>query len=593
MVRFMRKPYVLNLLCLFVLALVPLAGLPQSSAVLPTVMTVSAPMRDGVKLQGDVFLPAQPGRYPVILELTPYGRGEDGINYRSDAPYWTQRGYAMALFDTRGQGGSGGSFRFMADGEDGADLVEWLARQLWSSGAVGMLGSSYTGTNQWHTAKERPPALKCITPAAAWRHPFQSTPYPGGALLFRWALTWPALLSDAKVDRSKRPDWVALLQHQPLSSADLFTFGNPLRLYQELLAHPTFDDYWRSRVLTPLDFKGITIPALMFTGYLDELHPDTVANFQALQRHSPARGSRYLVIGPWEHATVVDAGLDYRESYRPARQVRNLNLPDQAFLNSKDIYGRFFDWCLKGGSRFEQAPVRIYLTGSNRWLDLPTYPPPAAHDKMLYLTSAGHANGLSGDGRLSWQTPDAHQPPDRYVFDPLQPGIRPNGGADMVDLRNELERLDVLVYVTEPLAQPLTVAGNVRLELFAATDGRDTDWAARLEDVAPDGSAIRIGVGPAALVRARYRQGFARETLLTPNKQYTYSLDFHEVGHTFQRGHRLRLSLSSAAYPWVHPNPNTGNPLATDTARPRKARQTILHHRQAPSRLWLPILAEP
>lgn len=560
----------------------------------PRILTgVASPMRDGVMLLGDIFLPARPGRYPVILELTPYGRGPEGINFRTEAPYWTKRGYAFAVFDTRGQGGSGGSFRFMRDGEDGYDLVEWLARQPWSSGAVGMMGASYTGTNQWRTARERPPALKCITPAAVWHDPFQVIPYAGGAFASRWALSWPAQLSDSGIDRARRPDWEALLRHRPLRTADELAYGKPLRLFRELLDHPAFDEYWRARVLLPEDFSRIAVPALMFTGYLDEMHPGTISSFREMQARSPARDRQFLVVGPWEHITVVDAGLDYRDNYRPARRVRNLNLPDQAFLDSKDIYGRFFDWCLSGGPRFEQAPVRIYLTGSNRWLDLPKYPPPAARATPLYLSSSGRANGLRGDGRLTWSKP-AGRTPDRYLFSPLDPGGPRRGNAgDPVDLRGEIDRADVLVYVTEPLPRSVTVAGNVRLLLHAATDGRDTDWVARVEDVAPDGTAIRIGASFAAIVRARYRNGFNREELLVPNRSYAYTLDLHEIGHTFQPGHRLRLSISSAAYPWIHPNPNTGNPIATDTLTPRKAAQTVFHDPQRPSRLVLPVLPEP
>lgn len=516
------------------------------------------------------------------------------INAQSPAPSPQVMTIAAPMRDgvMRGQVDSGGDFQFMRDGKDGYDLVEWLARQLWSSGAVALFGSSYTGTNQWRIARERPPALSCNPPAAVWHHPFEVIPYGGGVFNFRWALTWPALLSDAKVERGKRPAWADLLQHRPLQTADELVYGKPLRLFCEFLAHPIFDDYWRAQILEPAEFTRIAIPALMFTGYLDEMHPGTLSSFRAMHALSPARDRQFLVVGPWEHATVVDAGLDYRDNYRPARKVRNLNLPDQAFLNSKDIYGRCFDWCLKGGPQFEQFVVRSYLTGANRWLDLPAYPPPNARTTALFLSNTGNANGLSGDGRLSWKAPRAREPGDHFVFDPLEPdgASSASQGEEPVDLRSEIDRSDVLVYVTEPLERPVTVAGNVRLVLYAATDGRDTDWAARLEDVAPDGRAIRLGVGPAALLRARYRKGFVREQLLVPNKTYSYTLDFYDLGHTFKSGHRLRLSVSSAAYPWVHPNPNTGNPIATDTAKPRKARQSIFHDRLRPSRLLLPIL---
>jgi uncharacterized protein len=559
------------------------------------------PMRDGVELVADVFRPAGLARHPVIVELTPYGRGDPARTFRAEADYWVEHGYVFVLVDVRGQGDSGGRFEwFTRDEHDGYDVVEWLAQQAWSSGKVGMRGSSYTGTNQWFVARGRPPHLACITPSATVRHPFNDLPYPGGTFNFNWGLTWISGLPDSGIAPGTPIDWPALLAHRPLATADERAFGRPLSLYREFLAHPTFDAYWQRRHLAPRDYAAIDIPTLAFSGWFDGTLRGTMQHYRAIRAHSPVRDRHWLVVGPWEHLTAPDGGLDFRTG-APVDQVGDLRLPRQAFLPGRDITRRFFDDCLKGGPPFEQSPVRLYLTGSNRWVDLPTYPARSVEPRKLYLRSAGAANGLSGDGRLDWRAPLA-EPPDQYVYDPRNPALTaapdaargPVGRVSWpIDLAPFLDRDDTLVYLSEPLSAPLSIAGPVQLVLHAASDARDTDFFSNLEDVAPDGRAVKLGSGNGAGLRARYRDGFARERLLVPGKPVVLTLDFFDIGHTFQPGHRLRISVTSSSWPWTHPNPNTGHPIATDTAPPRPARQTIFHDRSRPSHLLLPVMPEP
>lgn len=554
------------------------------------------PMRDGVHVVGDVMLPPGPGPFPVIVEFTPYGRGPDRLNFRGEAPDWNGRGYALAMVDSRGQGESEGTFAFFNDGDDGYDLVEWLARQPWSNGRVGMRGSSYTGTNQWYAAKARPPHLRCITPDASGNDPLHElVPYHGGAFNFQWALTWVSPLSDSGVKPQGPLPWDRLRSHRPVLTADEAAFGRPLRLYREFLAHPTFDDYWKPTQLTDADYAAIDIPSLAFTGWFDGTLPGTVHHFGAMRRLSPARDRQFLVIGPWEHLTAPDGGYDFSKGYQPARKVGEYDVPENGFVDGRDLVRRFFDWCLKDGPKFEQAPARIFLTGSNRWLDLEDFPAPNTVSKPLYLASAGRANGFGGDGTLQWNAPRSGRP-DRYVFDPQGPlpDVKlEQRTAGPVDLGELIQRKDGLVYTSAPMTEAITIAGNVTLVLHASSDARDTDWIARLEDVGPDGRARKLGSGLGAVQRARYRAGYAREVPLTPGRTEEYRLEFFGIGHTFLPGHRVRVSLSSSAYPWFNPNPGTGNPIATDTAPPRVARQTIFHDRTRPSRLLLPVIPGP
>jgi uncharacterized protein len=567
----------------------------------PSLTAVRVATRDGVTLVGDIFLPPDSMRpAPVILELTPYGRGPGFNNFRDEAAYWIQHGYAFAIFDSRGQGDSTGDYEFFArEGEDAYDLIGWLAAQAWSQDRVAMRGGSYTGTNQWFAARARPPQLRCITPNTAYSHPLRELlPYQGGAFNLRWALVWISALSDSGIEGFQEIDWARVAQHRPLATVDEAVFGRPLSLFRRFLAHPVIDDYWQSTLLTSEDYAAIDIPSLAFSGWFDGTLPGTVEHFVQMRRHSPARERQFLVIGPWEHMSAPDGGHSVFLDYAPVRNVGGFTFPGHAFLPGREITRQFFDWCLAERGEFEHPPVRLYLTGSDRWLELDHYPPADARFRSLYLAPAedGVPSGsVPAAGRLQWDRPEVPSAAE-YVYDPtadLPDFALELATAGPIDLSPLLTRDDGLVYLSAPLEVPLTVVGDVTLVLHAVTDAQDTDWIARLEDVAPDGTAIKLGSGKAAVLRARYRHGFDREVLVEPGRPEQMTLEFFAIAHTFGPGHRLRLSIRSSGFPWFSLNPNTGEPIATDVSTPRPARQTVLHGQGQGSHLRLPVLPTP
>jgi putative CocE/NonD family hydrolase len=225
--------------------------------------------------------------------------------------------------------------------------------------------------------------------------------------------------------------------------------------------------------------------------------------------------------------------------------------------------------------------------GANEWRDLDAYPPREAEPRSLYLTSGGRANSLSGDGRLAW-TVTSDAPPDRYTFDPKHP-VPSRGFDNGTDQTANQRRDDVLVYTSDVLSEPVEIIGPVEVVLHAATDARDTDFTAKLTDVYPDGRALLLGPQTAGVIRARYRNGFDREELVTPGAVEEYTIRIGHVGHAFLAGHRIRIEISSSATPFVNPNQNTGNPVATDTEW-KVAHQTIYHDRARPSRVVLPVM---
>jgi putative CocE/NonD family hydrolase len=253
----------------------------------------------------------------------------------------------------------------------------------------------------------------------------------------------------------------------------------------------------------------------------------------------------------------------------------------------------FFAHYLKGEAPpLEWPRAKVYITGINRWREYYEYPPEAAEETSFYLASGGSANTMEGDGTLEWSTP-GRQPTDGYTFDPKEPVPSSIAGEALgIDRRPIQRREDVLVYTSDVLEDTVEITGSVLVELYAATDARDTDFTAVLTDVYPDGRAVALGIGPEGIIRARYRNGLDHTELVTPGSVEKYTIDLAHIGHAFLPGHRIRLEISSSSYPAYNPNQNTGNPVATDTEW-RKALQTIHHDRAYPSRLILPVVPNP
>jgi len=541
---------------------------------------VRTPMRDQVELSADLWLPAAPGRVPTIVMRTPYLKTDDEVER---APHWgalfAAHGYAFLMQDVRGRGDSDGRFDFFfQEANDGYDTVEWIARQPWSDGQVGMMGSSYLGTLQWLAARLRPPALRCIAPTAAAGRWFDELPYLGGAFLMSWAINWINGTSGRIGQSNARTvDRDQVYAHRPLLTMDE-ALGRRMPLYRAMLEHPTIDDYWGRLMWGPSDFAALAIPALHVTGWFDGDQPGALFYWEGMQRHSTAAETQRLLIGPWTHGQTFTGGALAHGAFE---------LSASSVVDVDSLHLGWFDECFRSGRRHDVPAVRAFVTGSNQWVEGPTYPLPGTIDRSLYLRSGGRANSLIGDGRLAWEAPGA-EPPDRYRYDPAHPAPASIGDLSAAEDRRPIQRRDdVLVYSTEPLTEPLTVIGRLRLLLHAASDGRDTDFIARVSDVFPDGRAVALAPGPGA-IRARYRQGFDRTVPLDPGARTELRIDLHDIGHTFLAGHRIRLEVTSSAYPEIHPNPNTGNPIATDTSS-RVARQTIYHQEGAGSRLVLPI----
>jgi putative CocE/NonD family hydrolase len=560
------------------------------------------PMRDGVRLDTCIWLPTawSHGAAPVpcILLRTPYKESVMGFK-RLGVLRYVQAGYAVAIQLVRGIGDSEGPFSFNSplDRSDGYDTVEWIAAQPWSTGAVGMDGSSYAAMTQLSAASTQPPHLRCIVPAVPSVDFFNEVPYSGGVFCRQHTLSWARLLQiDTLADfRSgfgatmpvlSQPELLARLLSRPaIDAADGELEGDFLAHYREVLRHPTLDDWFASRTLSAADYARIGIPALVVNGNFD-LGIGANTLWRELERHSPGAERRRLLIGPWDHGQCYSGGQPSHGPYE---------LGEHAVIDLVALRIAFFDQHLKGTGTGPDlgGRVQLFITGSNEWLHFEQFPPPGIESLELFLASSGHANSARGDGTLQRSPPPATQPADHFVDDPALPFVPALASARearvLLDLRERERQHDTLVYDSGALAKPLTLLGEPQADLFVTADVPDADLMLWLAEHRPDGSTVKLASG---LLRLRYREGFDRERLLEPGEPVRVGIPLTYVGHRVPAGSSLRLLLSGSNFPAADPNPHTGEPIATAVTM-RPAVQTVFHDAQRPSRLILPTLPSP
>jgi len=565
---------------------------------------VEAVMRDGVILRANVYRPDAEGRFPVLLPRTPYNK--DGAG---DFPQLSAaRGYAVVVQDTRGRWASDGDHYPLRDEfNDGYDTVQWAAAQPWSSGSVGMWGGSYVGWTQWAAAATQPPALKTIFPLYTFTDPYGDLYYPGGALSLGVIVSWmlgagasvaiPRL--DVSAEEKKRLveeladalDGLATgrtFNTLPLTDMPLVSRPELAGQYPDLLAHPNRDGYWDD-----LDIRQrlsqIAIPAYHMVGWYDIFISGSLADYTDMRQRAgseSARQAQRLMVGPWLHGPLTGVSGEVDFGFRGS----------DASVLTWEIMWRWFDHWLKGEQNgvMEEAPVKLFVMGRNRWRDEQEWPLARTQYTPWYLHSAGSANSAGGDGVLS-PTQPAAEPTDAYAYDPRKPVPTRGGGlccwqaalpAGAFDQRAIEERQDVLVYTSEMLEEDLEVTGPLQVTLYAASSAVDTDFTAKLVDVLPCGYARNVADG---IVRARYRHDARQSKPLTPGAVEQYTIDLAGTSNVFLAGHRIRIEIASSNYPRFERNPNTGHPV-NSADEMIVAQQTIYHDAEHPSHILLPII---
>jgi putative CocE/NonD family hydrolase len=555
-------------------------------------------MRDGVALRTDLYLPDAAGPHPTLVSRSPYNP-HDGSSAMF-ARMIAAQGYAVVVQSTRGRFGSEGVFEpLQSDVEDGVDCIEWAAAQEWSTGRVGMFGSSYAGMTQWLAAIGTPPHLACIAPTVApWDVAHGGFYHSPGVMTMGLAVLWSAQMTvfeaqsrDAVPPLPVFAEAARMMEAGGLGSIEGMRelFGMQPRAAKELYEHrplrdvPGFEEYaswfrewadsgdpdapyWK-RISAAAHADDIALPVLHIAGWNDYFVKGGLDAFRTLSHRADAaeRGEQRLVVGPWNHNTMqlrpdaaADAGIFYDFS------------PEGPTM-------RFFAHHLQGaedGYRGE-APVRLYVMGENVWRDEGEWPLARTEWTPFHLRE---------NGVLSLECPE-DETPDKFRFDPAHPAPGPIAqGAtydDAVDLAQVAERDDVLVYVAAPFDGPVEITGPVRLELWAATSAPSTDFTAALSEVFPDGTTVPLCEG---IVRVG-----ADGEHLEPDRVARHEIDLVATSVLIAPGHRLRLDVSSSIYPTFELNPNTGARIM-DSTEVAVADQTIRHDAAHPSRLILPII---
>jgi len=552
---------------------------------------VETPMRDGVILRSDIYRPVTDKPVPALLTRGPYDkRVMHGSHMGMDIRAATARGYAVVSQDVRGRFASDGEFLVTptqaVEGPDGYDTIEWIAQQPWCSGAVGMYGASYVSLTQWMAAAERPPHLKAIVP--------EKTGYPprGAIMLDSILIAWAAgqardwlekaMLRQEAGEKEMRivldtlTDPQAAALHLPLDDMPLLKVGGLPKFHEMVeLFHGQ----------AGMDIAAVECPVLVVSGWYDMATTETARMYDILQHRAAKDGAQpeaNILFGPWDHGT---GNLALGEWYfGPFAAARIALVPD--------LYLDFYDRHLKGDKSKPAPGARYFVMGANSWRTSPTWPPPG-RPQSFYLHSAGAANSVAGDGRLAAEPPSAASPPDHYRYDPLDPvpsfggryfefgGSRPGP----YDQRRIEERHDVLVYTSDGLEQPLEIAGPVKLRVFVSCSTPDTDLALKLCDVHPSGISYNI---LDEFYRPRWREGFDKTLLFEPGKTYEFDIDMGPIAHQFRAGHRVRLQITSSAFPHFDRNMNTGHAMGVDAEGPT-ADIEIFHDADRPTQLILPV----
>jgi uncharacterized protein len=528
---------------------------PEQIAALPkwTEMTMST--RDGTKLAANVFLPAGTGPFPVVLSRTPYLKDALGDLSGYPAKKYTDAGLAFVVQDVRGKGHSQGFYEaFVPDLEDGYDTVEWVAKQSWSNGRVGMVGASALGITTNLAAMAAPPHLVAAFVIVAPYDQLLNT-YPGGVL--------------------KDEDTLGWLKGQGESQSQL----------DEVRGGAVNSAFWNEHAMTT-QRKFIRIPMYNQGGWYDIFNDGNVENFRWLQNFGAkgARGNQKLYMVPAGHGGLGGdkSDVEYNQAGATVPATEEM---------------RWWEYWLKGTDNgiMKEPPVTLFMMASGRKghpsaashvFTAPNWPP-ANHPTAYYL---------SGDMHLTTKPPAAADAKISYQFDPANP-VKTYGGSNLLQTAGPLDqrpigqRQDYLRFETPVLDKNVAIAGHVDMTLWAATDGLDTDFMVKLVDVYPDGYEQIILDNP---IRTRYRHGRDPDdvALMTPGKPEELHIDLWNTAFTFEKGHKIQVTVTSSNATKFEINPNTGEPFgaATSTA-PRVATNTIYVDKRHPSAMMLPVLS--
>ncbi len=584
---------------------------------------VMMPMRDGVKLATDIYRPKGDAKVPIVFSRTPYnfntwGDGEmrtRGLEAAYDA---VQRGYAYVVQNERGRFFSEGQWDILGTPTtDGYDAFEWMSKQSWSNGKIGVIGCSSTAEWQMAVASLNHPALAAMVAQGfgagvgrVGEFYEQGNWFRGGAqqmLFTSWLYgtqndafrpTFPKDITQADLVRVQRfydmatempkVDWAQALRHLPVQ--DIIKNVNGQKgIYEDMIRRKPNDPAWFKGGLYH-DTMPMNVPAYWFVSWYDVSASPNLTLFNQMRKNpnKEIADNQYLVIAPTLHCAYKRATENTVVGERSMGDAR---------LNYDELTWGWFDMLLKGEAndfKKNTARVKYFTMGSNTWQTSETWPPAKAVMTDYFLSSEGKANTSNGNGKLVAKIPSSDKP-DAFSYDPANPvssyggnvcctGNAVTGGAfdqSQMELRD-----DMLVYTSEPLKEGMEVSGFIESTLYLSSDVKDTDVTIKLIDVYPDGKAYNLDE---TIQRVRYREGYEKEVWMEKGNVYKVKLSPMSTSNFFAAGHRVRIEVAGSNFPRFERNLNTGG-NNFDESVGVVAHTQIHHSKKYPSVVRLPIV---
>lgn len=526
---------------------------------------VQIPMRDGVCLNGTLYLPednASP--VPAIVTMTPYVAQSS----HDRAMYFAANGYAFLAVDVRGRGNSGGDFRpLINEAHDGFDVVEWLARQPYCNGKVSMWGGSYSGYVQWVTAKEVPPHLVTIVPAAAF---YAGVDFPcrhniPGPYLMQWLiLVWGRTVQEQLFWNNRR-FWNDRFRRffergVPFRQLDV-ELGCPSTIFQECVAHPHPDEHWDRLNPSAEEYSKLQIPVLTITGIYDSDQPGALMHYREHIGNAGrgARAQHYLIIGPWDHAGTR----------APALQFAGLVVGAQSAIDLPKLHLEWYAWTQQRGPKpeFLRKNVVYYLMGADEWRYADSLEEITDRTQSFYLHADHNPVDVFDSGLLDTEPP-LDGGPDWYVHDPrdtspaeVESELDPYDQTDQTMTHALIGRQ--LVYHSGPFPAPVDIGGFFKLTAWLSIDQPDTDIRACVYEITIEGKAIKLS---SESLRARYRESLRQEKLISTQEAQKYEFkNFTFVARRLGKGSRLRLVIGPVHSIYSQRNFSSGGVVADES----------------------------
>ena len=528
----------------------PLTTFPELSQPTSTSKTeigVSIPLSDGTLTKADIIRPSSDGKFPVILTRTPYGRAASA----TFAETYSSRGYIFISQDVRGTGESKGAWDpFVNEQQDGYDTIDWISKQPWCDGNIGMIGASYVGYVQWAAASKQHPALKCIVPqvsppaSAMW-----NLPYENGVFTLLNNLWWLRLVDNPKgINMNTALDPVKGLKQStklPLSNIDDAMLGFNSKIYESWLTR-NGSAKWKG-----WDFESqlgkIKIPALHISGWFDGDGIGTQRNWEQVARGG--NKNQWLIYGPWTHF------------FNTTDKLGEIDFGSKSLLDLDSLYLRWFDTWLKHKKvGFDSVPkVKYFTMGSNQWNTSTQWPPIASKSETWYFQTT--------KGELSLTNKSASPFTKTYTYDPASETADtdeiPVGKAGSVFIKESDLPKKMLLFKSKTLTSPLTISGAIEVEFDFKSSAKNTDFYVTALDIDENGKMFPFVIY--GKMRASYLTGLDKPRPITPGKTYRAKFRTWDTSHQLKKGHRLGILLTSSLFPATSRNLGTVDPLNTAT----------------------------